>query len=264
VLSTVARNGRTIEETLIMSKLSQLSARERQRIIDDFVDGVFAGTAPDAPGAGIARGMRQLPADLPDDPSPEQVDAWVELAGLVADEDFQRRARSMALAGASAAQDSAAQDSAAQDSAAQDSAAQDSAAQDSAAKKSAAEGDTARGDAGEPGYQDVIQHAGQAVADGTDPGSPAGRAVLDRIVAPGTSAAERAAMLERLETFADARVERYWQLLAILNDQPAPPSVVPAFEWLIAALRADLDGRPSEARQGQPKDSQGQPEDSQG
>lgn len=201
VLSTVARNGHTIEETLIMSKLSQLSARERQRIIDDFVDGVFAGTDPDAPGAGIARGMRQLPADLPDDPSPEQVDAWVELAGLVADEDFQRRARTMALTGASAAP----------------------------------------GDAAEPGYQDVIQHAGPAVAGGTDPGSPAGRAVLDRIVAPGTSAAERAVMLGRLETFTDARVERYWQLLAILNGQPVPPSVVPAFEWLIAALRASLD-----------------------
>src|SRR5512135_1803893 len=103
VLSTVARNGHTIEETLIMSKLSQLSARERQQIIDDFVDGVFAGTDPDAPGAGIARGMRQLPADLPDDPSPEQVSAWVELAELVADESFRQRARSMALAGQNAA-----------------------------------------------------------------------------------------------------------------------------------------------------------------
>ncbi len=99
VLSTVARNGHTIEEAHIMGKLSQLSARERQRIIDDFVDGVFAGTAPDAPGADIARGMRQLPADLPDDPSPEQVSAWVELAELTADEDFRQRARSMALAG---------------------------------------------------------------------------------------------------------------------------------------------------------------------
>jgi len=59
-------------------------------------------------------------------------------------------------------------------------------------------------------------------------------------VAPGTPAAERAAMLGRLETFTDARVERYWQLLAILNDQPVPPSVVPVFEWLIAALRASL------------------------
>jgi hypothetical protein len=35
-------------------------------------------------------------------------------------------------------------------------------------------------------------------------------------------------------------VERYWQLLAIINGQPVPPSVVPGFEWLIAALRADL------------------------
>jgi hypothetical protein len=35
-------------------------------------------------------------------------------------------------------------------------------------------------------------------------------------------------------------VERYWQLLAILNGQPVPPSVVPAFDWLIAALRANL------------------------
>jgi DNA-binding transcriptional MerR regulator len=203
VLSTVARNGHTIEEAHLMSKLSQLSARERQRIIDDFVDGVFAGTAPDAPGAGIARGMRQLPADLPDDPSPEQVSAWVELAELTADDDFRQRARSMALAGTSTAQGEAAAQ-------------------------------------GEPAYQDVIQHAGQALAAGVDPGSPSGKAVLDRIVAAGTPAAQREAILRQLETFTDARVERYWQLLAILNGQPVPPSVVPAFEWLIAALRASL------------------------
>jgi len=35
-----------------------------------------------------------------------------------------------------------------------------------------------------------------------------------------------------------ARVERYWQLLAIINGQPVPPSVVPSFDWLIAALRS--------------------------
>ena len=100
VLSTVARGGHTIEETLVMHKLARLSAQERQQIIDDFVDDVFQGTGPDAPAAGIARGMRQLPADLPDDPAPEQVNAWVELAELVASEDFRQRARSMVLAGA--------------------------------------------------------------------------------------------------------------------------------------------------------------------
>ncbi len=211
VLSTVARHGHTIEETLIMHKLAQLSARERQQLIDDFVDGVFAGTDPGAPGAGIASGMRQLPADLPDDPAPEQVNAWIELAELVTDEDFRQRARSMALAGQSA---------------------------------------TTPPEPAQPDYQAVIQHAGQAAAQGIAPGSAEGQAVLDRIVTPGTPAAQRSAILRQLETFTDARVERYWQLLAILNGQPAPPSVVPAFEWLIAALRADLDGRPSEASQG--------------
>ena len=89
-------------------------------------------------------------------------------------------------------------------------------------------------------YQAVTEHASQAAAQGIAPGSPEGKAVLDRIVAPGTPAAQRARLLEQLDTFTDARVERYWQLLAIINGQPVPPSMVPGFEWLIAALRADL------------------------
>jgi DNA-binding transcriptional MerR regulator len=214
VLSTVARNGHTVEETLIMSKLSELSARERQQIIDEFVDGVFAGPGqenPGAPGAGIARGMRQLPADLPDDPSPEQVSAWVELAGLVADESFRRRTRSMALAGQGTTAPPA-------------------------QGQAPSPGETP--EPAQPDYRDVVQHAGRAVAEGIDPGSPTGQTVLGRIVAPGTPVAQRAAIRRQLETFTDARVERYWQLLAILNDQPVPPAVVPAFEWLITALRA--------------------------
>ncbi len=82
-----------------MHKLARLSARERQQIIDDFVDETFADVDPQAPAMGIARSMRQLPAELPDDPTPEQVDAWVELAELAADPGFRQRVRSMALAG---------------------------------------------------------------------------------------------------------------------------------------------------------------------
>jgi DNA-binding transcriptional MerR regulator len=195
--AAAARGNITIEETLLMHKLTQLSARERQQMIDDFVDGVFAGVAPDNPGTSIARRMRQLPAELPDDPSPEQVDAWVELGELIADEDFRRRARTMALAGQQSGQQAA--------------------------------------PAGLD-YRAVQEHAGQAVADGTSPGSPEGRSALDRIVPP----AERPGVLAQLETFTDARVERYWQLLAVLNDQPPFPPAVPAFSWLIAALHADL------------------------
>ena len=184
-----------------MHKLAKLSARERQQIIDDFVDGVFAGADPDGPATGIARGMRQLPAELPDDPAPEQVSAWVELAELVADEDFRQRARSMVLAGRQAGPDGA-----------------------------------ASGGEAQPDYRAFADRIGQATAAGVAPGSPEGQALLDSIV----PAAGRARLLTQLETFTDARVERYWQLLAILNGQPAPPSVVPAFDWLIAALRADL------------------------
>jgi DNA-binding transcriptional MerR regulator len=205
VLSTVATRGTTIEETLLMHKLARLSAQERQQMIDDFVDGVFAGVDPQAPGAGIARRMRQLPAELPDDPTPEQVDAWVELAELIADPGFRQRARTMAVAGQQADQ----------------------------------QADQPTGpQAGPPAsgldYQAVLEHAGQALADGIAPGSPEGQSVLDRLI----PAAERPGVLAQLETFTDARVERYWQLLGVLRGQPPFPPAVPAFEWLIAALRA--------------------------
>ena len=47
----------------------------------------------------------------------------------------------------------------------------------------------------------------------------------------------RATLLANLETGTDRRAERYWQLLGIINGWPPIPSVVPAFEWVIAALR---------------------------
>jgi hypothetical protein len=85
-----------------------------------------------------------------------------------------------------------------------------------------------------PTNQAVLEHAGQALAGGIAPGSPEGRAILDRLV----PAAERPRVLAQLETFTDARVERYWQLLGVLHGQPPFPPAVPSFEWLIAALRA--------------------------
>lgn len=100
VLRSVAHRNSTTEELRIMHELATLSAAERQRIIDDFVDEAFAGIEPDAPGAHIATGMRSMPATLPDDPSPEQVDAWIELAELVRDQGFRERCREMAVTGA--------------------------------------------------------------------------------------------------------------------------------------------------------------------
>jgi DNA-binding transcriptional MerR regulator len=187
----------TTRKASLMNDLARLSAADRRRLIDEFVDAVFAGTDPDAPGAGIAEAMRTLPTELPDDPSTEQVEAWIELAELVADPAFRVRAREMAVAGA-------------------------------------------RPDTEAPPLDPcaVVDQAGGALAAGVDPASVEGQQVLTRLTGPGLDPARRAEMADTIATFSDRRVERYWQLLGVLNGWSPVPSSVPAFEWVVAALRA--------------------------
>jgi hypothetical protein len=42
----------------------------------------------------------------------------------------------------------------------------------------------------------------------------------------------------QLELGTDARAERYWQLMATINDWPPIPTQTPNAQWLTAALRA--------------------------
>ncbi|MGX1250061.1 DNA-binding transcriptional MerR regulator [Streptomyces ambofaciens] len=93
VLSTVARRGSTAEEMTLMNKLARLSAAERRRIIEDFMAEVFAGI--DTADPDIRTRLRFAAADLPDDPTSEQVDAWVELAELIQDPEFRATMRRM-------------------------------------------------------------------------------------------------------------------------------------------------------------------------
>ncbi|GIH68880.1 MerR family transcriptional regulator [Sphaerimonospora thailandensis] len=212
VLRSVAERASTIEEMKLMHELARLSAAERRRVIDEFVDEVFAGTDPETPGAAIANRMRQLPAELPDDPTAEQVDAWMELAELVADPDFRRRAREMAVAGTST--------------------------------------DTGTGtgtgtDVPKPPPYDpqaVLDRVRAAMAEGVAPHSARGREVLDRLIDPGMPADERVRLADQIERFTDRRVERYWQLLGVINGTPPFEPSVPAFEWLITAIRAHAEG----------------------
>ncbi|MFC8045240.1 MerR family transcriptional regulator [Nocardia sp. NPDC057353] len=197
VLRSVAHRRSSTEEMRIMHEMAKLSAAERQQLIDDFVDATFAGIPDDAPGARIAHGMRSLPAELPDDPSPEQVDAWVELAELVGDRGFQERVREMAVTGAAGAE-------------------------------SEFTPDPAR----------VSALAAQALADGVAPDSARGRELLGQVVDPALAADDRVRLADSMDTFTDRRVERYWQLLGVLNGWPAREPQVPAWEWFIAALRA--------------------------
>ncbi|OLL88720.1 Transcriptional regulator, MerR family [Pseudonocardia sp. Ae263_Ps1] len=204
----LARTGTEPDErsVTLMNDLARLSAAERQHMIDEFVTEAFAGTDPAAPGAGIADGMRMLPTELPDDPTPEQVSAWVELAELIRDPGFTARVREMAVAGAGS----------------------------SAPEHQERQADPAA----------VAEHAGAALAAGVDPASAEAAAVLERIPgAAGLDAAARVRAAGTVELFADRRVERYWALLGTLNGWPAREPVIPAFEWFAAALRsAPVDG----------------------
>ena len=57
-----------------------------------------------------------------------------------------------------------------------------------------------------------------------------------RIIDPAMPVSERLETAAKVETFTDRRVERYWQLIGVLNDRPPLGRPWP-FEWLIAALR---------------------------
>ena len=92
VARLAARRDPSPEEMTRMHDLARLSAAERRRIVDDFLDDVLGDLAVDET---IAERMRMARPDLPDDPSPEQVEAWIELAELVADPDYRRRIRAM-------------------------------------------------------------------------------------------------------------------------------------------------------------------------
>lgn len=130
----------TSEELQLMHDLANLTADQRRRMITDLVDEVFAGL--DAPGP-VAERMRAATPELPEEPTAEQVAAWVELAGLVADPAFRARVREMAVAGAGG---------------------------------QAGEGGSALAAA-------VAEHAGAAVAAGVAPSGPEAAAVVERIVA---------------------------------------------------------------------------------
>jgi DNA-binding transcriptional MerR regulator len=82
VLAAAARYGSTPPEVDHMRELAGLGERERRALIDDFLGRTFAGLD------GFAGIARSLTPELPEDPAPAQLEAWIELAGLARDPAF--------------------------------------------------------------------------------------------------------------------------------------------------------------------------------
>ncbi|MFC0433943.1 MerR family transcriptional regulator [Kutzneria buriramensis] len=90
VLRTIVRQHTTTEQVSLMHKLVSMSDDDRDRLITEFWDFVTEGLDIDP---GYVERLRNQRPHLPDEPSTEQLEAWIELADLVRDEDFRTAMR---------------------------------------------------------------------------------------------------------------------------------------------------------------------------
>lgn len=185
--------------TAARTNMIALTAEERRRIVEEYLDDVF-GDAANA----VADKLRMGIPELPEDPTPGQVAAWVELAALLCDPDFVASSRRMA-------------------------------------RRALAEGpepDPAQFQVG----QAVGEIAGAAARAGLDPASAEALAIVERLEAIGPQPPEaRSVAAERIEASTDRRVGRYWTLVGVINawqPEQAPADVIDTWEWYGQALRA--------------------------
>jgi DNA-binding transcriptional MerR regulator len=197
VLRAVAKST-DAEELQRMTDLTNLTAGERSRILEDYLEAAFGDNR-----SPVAERIREGAPELPDDPTADQVAAWIELVELLRDPDYIAASRRMA---------------------------------ERAHTEGAAHG------GGHDAGATVAEHAQAAVRAGVAPDSSEALAVIERVEAltPGGSG-DRLRLAERLEAFTDRRVLRYWTLVGIVNGWPVPPATAPsvdAWEWYATALRA--------------------------
>ncbi|MEU9579874.1 MerR family transcriptional regulator [Streptomyces chilikensis] len=194
VLSTVAKRGSTVEETTLMNRLARLSAAERKQIIDDFKEEVFGGLEDPR----LRDRMRDYSIDLPDDPTPEQVDAWIELAELVRDPGFRARLRTWLEL------------------------------------NTPVPGQGRPPGASIWWARQVVQVVAEVRKDGVAPDDPAAAEVLSKLFGD----TDRAAVLRSLEAGLEAGAEHYFRLVARVRGRNSSPDATEELRWLAQALRA--------------------------
>ncbi|MFD9117486.1 TIGR03086 family metal-binding protein [Streptomyces bottropensis] len=223
VLRTVTR--RTTHEGLsLMTRTAQMSLAERRKLVHD----LLTDTLGDLEVPHFREGLLAAGSDLPEDPTDEQVEAWLELGELVADGDLRPALRRIAEYAARHGQG-----------------AQDSAV---AAEMRALTGTW-------------TAHVREAMQAGIPADSPAADHVVARIVAvwlPSRANTDpavtsdgveaRKLLCEQLTAAAEPAVERFWQLLCVLGGRPAPAGIAEEGQWLATALRANLAPGARDAR----------------
>ncbi|MFF7249219.1 MerR family transcriptional regulator [Embleya sp. NPDC008237] len=211
VLRVVATRGSSPEETNLMHRLTQLSGDERRRLIDDFLDDTF-GTEAVGADPVVEAMVRSATPDLLDDPSPEQVAAWVEIAELVGDADFRARMRR--------------------------------AAPYQAGRRTL----DIETEAGDELMQFTRRRVAAAREAGIEPADEQAAPIVDDLVRRFAEAlgrtpdqAFRTWLARQFKPAHDPRVDRYWRLVWIVRGWQLIPALLPIHPWLIEALQSNHD-----------------------
>ncbi|KAA6222633.1 TIGR03086 family protein [Streptomyces albofaciens JCM 4342] len=220
VLRAVAARGTAAEELPDVHRLARLTAAERRRVIEEFVADALDGVAAPAYRAGL---LAAAP-DLPEDPAPDQLAAWLDLADHVQRPEVRAALRRLA----------------------------EYSARTTPAELSATAAEDAARVAGL-----MRERAEAALAAGVAADSPAAEPVVAELVAAWlptqTDTADppqrddahaRARLLEQLEAAAEPHIERYWQLMCMATGRPQPPRWDAVGAWTASALRAHPEPGP--------------------
>lgn len=185
--------------------MTSLSQAERRAVIARFYDAVSEGTTMDPDWK--RRAVEASTPELPDEPTPKQIDAWIEMSEIVSDPSFIEAMRRNAREVWTADFDSAAYAS---------------------------------------GSASILAKARAAIADGVEPGSTTGGEVAREWLAASAAAMHRkpdeAFKTYLREQYAqhDPRAARYWELVNILRGEESQDASAREWGWIIAAMKHHL------------------------
>jgi len=202
-LRAAIRSGATEADLRRLSMVTKLSNEERKKVIERFYEKVMDGF-PAAKEWSRNMIEASIP-DLPDDATPEQLDAWVELATLLEDASFVEATRANAVQFWSNDVDMLALQK--------------------------IQGEFSR-------------EAAAARAGGVHPTSEEATAFVLRYIGKMAAAAGETdeQVTARMRAQYDRRAERYWELVAIMKGQARPEGQFADWQWFGEAMRHYLAG----------------------
>lgn len=199
-----ALRGCESQQALAVASCAAARPQERKQVVEKFYQRILEGIPEDSEWH---KRLSEARPQLPDHPTAEQLDAWIELSELLADESFVQKQR--------------------------------------ASTREAAEANLDMSKLRSTNFE-LGQAAMQARASGASPASDVARAMVERFVAGIADAADKPAderlrrgIYERYLAF-DSRHARYWELMAIVSGRPSLPGTAADWQFVAEAVRIHL------------------------